>query len=44
MEPKEEKDNQGYNCNFLLNMEEEHLRKRNWIRFGGVHRERASGS
>lgn len=44
MKPEEEKDNQGYNCNFQLNMGEEHLRKRNWIPLEGVHRERTSSS
>lgn len=44
MKPEEEQYNQGYNCNFQLNMGEECSRKRNWITLGGVHRERTSSS
>lgn len=41
---KEDKDNQGYNCNFQLNMGEQHSRKRNFIPPGDVHRERTNSS
>lgn len=44
VKPEEKKDNQGYNCNFWLNMGEEGLRKGNWFHLGGVHTERTSSS
>lgn len=44
VKPEEKKDNQGYNCNFWLNMGEEGLRKGNWFHLGGVHIERTSSS
>lgn len=44
MKLEEEKDNQGYNCNFQLNMGEQHSRKRNLIPPGDVRREKTNSS